>query len=94
MALLSKPYRALIIGSTGTIGTAFMDLLQADRSCTECIGLSRQSTPPVDYQEPHTIEEAAKTLARSGPFQLIINAIGVLHSENWMPEKQIGRAHV
>ena len=93
MTLLSKPYRALIIGSTGTIGSAFMDLLQADESCTECIGLSRQSTPPVDYQEPHTIEEAAKTLARSGPFQLIINAIGVLHSENWMPEKRLDDLH-
>jgi NAD(P)-dependent dehydrogenase (short-subunit alcohol dehydrogenase family) len=32
---------------------------------------------------------AAKALSSSGPFQLIINTIGVLHSADWMPEKRL-----
>jgi NAD(P)-dependent dehydrogenase (short-subunit alcohol dehydrogenase family) len=89
MVLLSQPYRALIIGSTGTIGSAFMELLQEKKSCIECVGLSRQSMPSIDYHNPESIQVAAKALSNSGPFQLIINTIGVLHSIDWMPEKRL-----
>ena len=89
MALLSQPYRALIIGSTGSIGSAFMKLLQENTACIECVGLSRQSVPSIDYQDPDSIQMAAKALSSSGPFQLIINTIGVLHSADWMPEKRL-----
>jgi NAD(P)-dependent dehydrogenase (short-subunit alcohol dehydrogenase family) len=89
MALLSQSYRALIIGSTGTIGSAFMELLQDKSTCKEVMGLSRQSPHPIDYQNPHSIEIAAKSLVDAGPFQLIINTIGVLHTDHWMPEKRL-----
>jgi NAD(P)-dependent dehydrogenase (short-subunit alcohol dehydrogenase family) len=89
MALLSQPYRALIIGSTGTIGSAFMELLQDKPICSEVVGLSRQSPYPIDYQNPDSIETAAKSLLDAGPFQLIINTIGVLHTDHWMPEKRL-----
>lgn len=93
MALLSQPYRALIIGSTGTIGSAFVELLQQRTSCIECVGLNRQSRPSIDYQDPESIQIAAKVLSSSGPFQLIINTIGVLHSADWMPEKRLDDLH-
>jgi NAD(P)-dependent dehydrogenase (short-subunit alcohol dehydrogenase family) len=89
MALLSQPYRALVIGSSGSIGSAFVELLQEKSSCLECIGLNRQSTPSINYQDPDSIQTAAKALSSSGPFQLIINTIGVLHSADWMPEKRL-----
>ena len=89
MALLSQPYRALIIGSTGTIGSAFMELLQDKPTCSAVVGLSRQSPYPIDYQNPESIETAAKSLLDTGPFQLIINTIGVLHTDHWMPEKRL-----
>jgi NAD(P)-dependent dehydrogenase (short-subunit alcohol dehydrogenase family) len=89
MALLSQSYRALIIGSTGTIGSAFMELLQDKSTCKEVMGLSRQSPHPIDYQNPDSIEIAAKSLVDTGPFQLIINTIGVLHTDHWMPEKRL-----
>ncbi len=89
MALLPQSYRALIIGSTGTIGSAFMELLQDKSTCKEVIGLSRQSPHPIDYQNPDSIEIAAKSLIDTGPFQLIINTIGVLHTDHWMPEKRL-----
>jgi len=89
MALLSQPYRALIIGSSGTIGSAFMELLQNKPTCSEVVGLNRQSPSPIDYQNPDSIEKAAKSLLDADPFQLIINTIGVLHTDHWMPEKRL-----
>ena len=89
MTLLPPSFRALVIGSSGTIGSAFVELLQADKACIEVVGIHRHSEYPIDYRHPETIEAAAKALSLGGPFQLIINTIGVLHSKDWMPEKKL-----
>ncbi|MEI8076381.1 MAG: SDR family NAD(P)-dependent oxidoreductase [Betaproteobacteria bacterium] len=89
MTLLPPSFRALVIGSSGTIGSAFVELLQADKACIEVVGIHRHSEYPIDYRNPETIEAAAKALSLGGPFQLIINTIGVLHSKDWMPEKKL-----
>jgi NAD(P)-dependent dehydrogenase (short-subunit alcohol dehydrogenase family) len=52
-------------------------------------GIHRNSVTPIDYQDLSTIESAAIALANQGPFHLIINTIGLLHSEHWMPEKKL-----
>jgi len=89
MPLVPQPFRALVIGSSGTIGSAFMELLESNPSCSAAYGIHRNSTTPIDYQDLGTIESAAIALANTGPFQLIINTIGILHSEHWMPEKKL-----
>jgi NAD(P)-dependent dehydrogenase (short-subunit alcohol dehydrogenase family) len=89
MGLLPNPFRALVIGSSGTIGATFMDLLKHNHSCLEVVGVHRQSEHPLDYQNPASIETCADALAKVEPFQLIINTIGVLHSQDWMPEKRL-----
>ena len=89
MPLVPQPFRALVIGSSGTIGSAFMELLESNPSCSATYGIHRNSTTPIDYQDLGTIESAAIALANTGPFQLIINTIGILHSEHWMPEKKL-----
>ena len=89
MTLLPPSFRALVIGSSGTIGSAFVELLQADTACAEVVGIHRHSEYPIDYQQPESIEAAAKALSLGDPFQLIINTIGVLHSKDWMPEKRL-----
>ena len=89
MPLIPAPFRALVIGSSGTIGTAFVELLENHPTCTEVVGIHRSSSSPIDYQDLSTIEEAAKTLAGEAPFQLMINTIGILHSADWMPEKKL-----
>lgn len=91
MTIFSSPFRALVIGSSGTIGAAFVSLLTATPSCSMVLGIHRHSDPSIDYQFPNSIEAAAQELLNQGPFQLIINTIGVLHSESWMPEKKISR---
>lgn len=90
MPLVPQPFRALIIGSSGTIGAAFMELLEASPDCEVVYGLHRNSEHPINYQDLTTIESAAASLTQEAPFQLIINTIGVLHSEHWMPEKKLG----
>ena len=89
MNLLPKPFSALVIGASGTIGSHFVKLLESNQSCSKVIGIHRNSDHVIDYDLPETIEASAKSLACIGPFQLIINAIGALHSEQWMPEKKL-----
>lgn len=89
MSLVPQPFRALIIGSSGTIGSAFLELLENDPSCEDVCGIHRHSAIAIDYENLGTIEVAANALADQGPFQLIINTIGILHSERWMPEKKL-----
>ena len=90
MPSLPEGYRALIIGSSGTIGSAFLELLQADPRCSQAIGIHRHSNPAINYADESSIGIAAEVLASSGPFHLIINAIGVLHTDTWSPEKKVG----
>ena len=89
MSLIPNSFRTLVIGSSGTIGSAFMELLENDPACSEVVGINRSSANPIDYQDLTTIEGAAKALADQAPFQLIINTIGILHSSEWMPEKKL-----
>lgn len=89
MSLIPSPFRALVIGSSGTIGSAFVELLEQHPACVEVIGLHRNSVNPIDYQDLSTIEESAKALSGEAPFQLIINTIGILHCADWMPEKKL-----
>jgi NAD(P)-dependent dehydrogenase (short-subunit alcohol dehydrogenase family) len=89
MPSLPEGYRALIIGSSGTIGSALLELLQADPRCGEAIGIHRHSSPAINYADESSIGMAAEALASSGPFHLIINTIGVLHTDAWSPEKKL-----
>ena len=78
-----------MIGSSGTIGSAFVELLENDPSCIGVAGIHRKSIPSIDYLDPNSIETCAKAISQNGPYQLIINTIGVLHSDHWMPEKRL-----
>lgn len=66
-----------------------MHLLQNNPNCVGVVGIHRQSDPSIDYQDPSSIEACANILSHAEPFQLIINTIGVLHSNDWMPEKKL-----
>jgi NAD(P)-dependent dehydrogenase (short-subunit alcohol dehydrogenase family) len=66
-----------------------VELLENDPACLGVMGIHRNSTSPIDYQDLSTIESAAKALSDEAPFQLIINTIGILHSADWMPETRL-----
>jgi len=52
-------------------------------------GIHRHSIPPINYENLSSIELAVQTLSAQAPFDLIINTIGILHSEQWKPEKKL-----
>jgi len=89
LKLLPNPFSVLIIGSSGTIGSAFMELLENNPLCSSVLGIHRHSEHSIDYQHPDSIESCAAALSQEAPFQLIINTIGVLHTSSWMPEKRL-----
>lgn len=83
-------YRALVIGASGAIGGAMVAELRGDSRCASVLGLSRASSPAIDFADESSIASAAETLAGQAPFQLIVNAVGVLHGPEFMPEKKLG----
>lgn len=82
-------YRAIVVGASGGIGQALTAALTADSRCGGVAGLSRSSTPRVDLLDEATLAAAAAELAASGPYHVIITAVGVLHGQGLEPEKSL-----
>jgi NAD(P)-dependent dehydrogenase (short-subunit alcohol dehydrogenase family) len=79
----------VVIGASGGIGQAFVQRLQNTPNCAEVIALHRHSDPRIDFEDPASIARAAQQLHAKGPWHLIINAAGVLHTDDFMPEKKL-----
>ena len=89
MSSLPDQFNALVLGASGAIGAAFVDLLSAMPRCASVRGLHRHSTPRLDFTDENSIAEAARELATKPRYHLIINAAGMLHDGNLMPEKRL-----
>lgn len=82
-------FRALVIGASGGIGSAFVQALQAHPSCARVQGISRHSEPAVDYASEDSVVRAAEAMRTSGPWHLIVVATGLLHTPHFQPEKRL-----
>ena len=89
MQSLPDGFRALVIGATGALGTAFGDLLQADSRCTGVWRLGRQTAVRVDFADEASVAEAAAALRQEAPFHLVMLATGVLHLPGVQPERRL-----
>ncbi|CEL29540.1 SDR family NAD(P)-dependent oxidoreductase [Pseudomonas fluorescens] len=89
MDSLGDGYRALVIGASGTLGTAFCEQLEQDPRCAGVRALGRHTIPELDLERPETIASAATELATEAPYQLIVHAAGLLHREGIKPEKSL-----
>ena len=87
MNSLGDGYRALVIGASGALGTAFCELLGKDPRCAGVRQLGRNTVPALDLEQPETIASAAAELAAQAPYQLIVHAAGLLHRDQIKPEK-------
>ena len=92
MQLHSFPdgFRACVIGASGAIGAAFVEALQNDPRCANVVALHRNSVPALDLSDANSIENAAEHIKSQGSFHLIIHAAGILHQQDFMPEKKLG----
>ena len=86
---LPADFKAIVIGATGGIGRAFAAALGADRHCGGVTALSRASSPRVDLLDEASLAAAAAELAATGPYHLIITAVGILQNEQLQPEKSL-----
>ena len=88
-------YHALVLGSTGAIGQAWLAYFQSDPHCRLVVGLSRSSSPAFDLQNEDSMASCAAALRSdsssqgSGAFQWIIDATGALTIDGVGPEKRI-----
>ncbi len=83
-------FKALIIGASGGIGNAMVQILQNDPNCASVIGLHRTSNPSIDFDDEASIANAASQFAGQERFNLIVVATGLLHTDQFMPEKKLG----
>jgi NAD(P)-dependent dehydrogenase (short-subunit alcohol dehydrogenase family) len=86
-------FQALVLGASGAIGGALARRLEADVRCAGVTRLGRRSTPAVDFDDEASVAAAAAALKARGPFHLIVNAAGLLHTRDFLPEKRLGQLH-
>lgn len=89
MSQLRQGYRALVVGATGAIGSAWEAMLQADPRCAGVIGLSRQGRPALDLLDEASIAECAQWLSTQAPLHLVVDATGALTIHGRGPEKRL-----
>ena len=82
-------YKALVIGSLGSIGKAFVTYFQGDEHCAHVEVISRSQTPGFDLESSTSIEQQALIVKHSGPFDIIIDATGALTIDGRGPEKSL-----
>lgn len=78
-----------IIGSSGGIGQAFVDVLSRQHPNANLYPFSRTGEYRIDYASEDSIAEAANIASNTGPLDLVIVANGMLHSKEITPEKSI-----
>ena len=83
-------FRACVIGASGAIGSAFVELLHQQTNCALVVSLHRNSNPHLDLSDEGSIAVAAEAMQEQGPFHLIIHSAGILHQQDFMPEKKLG----
>lgn len=88
--------RAIIIGASGGIGAAFVDVLAG--RCEHVFALSRKALTShqdnitalqMDFLDEAQVKATAKSLREQGPFDLILVATGFLHNDTIGPEKSL-----
>ena len=80
---------ALVFGSTGGIGAAFMRALRENGHFVPVIEASRRSQPAFDLTDEASIAALVQHAAAQAPLRLVIDATGFLHDEQQGPEKSL-----
>jgi NAD(P)-dependent dehydrogenase (short-subunit alcohol dehydrogenase family) len=87
---LTTPFRALVIGASGTIGSAFVSALAADPGCERVSTVSRSTHAGFDLEDAEGLTRHIEQIGAGGPYSLVIDATGVLAVDPSGPEKSLG----
>ena len=89
--LFDHPYRALVVGSSGAIGRAFVEALKQDAHCQHVHSVSRQPAMDFDLTDEKSIQAQSEKARPLGPFHLIVDATGTLMVDGRGPEKSLSQ---
>lgn len=81
--------RAVVLGASGALGAAFVDLLRADPRFSQVLALSRSSTPAFDLNDEASIAHCAHQVGQGGAVHWVIDATGALEIDGVGPEKRL-----
>ena len=87
--LIPDDFHALVIGSSGALGAAFVKYLRMDRRCQNVSELSRTTHPNFDLSRPHDFSDLLKSLEMPTALSLIVDATGALSLSGLGPEKSL-----
>ena len=85
----SAGLRAVVLGASGALGAAFVDLLRVDARFADVVALSRSSTPAFSLENEASIQACAQHAAQSGAVHWVIDATGALEIDGQGPEKRL-----
>jgi NAD(P)-dependent dehydrogenase (short-subunit alcohol dehydrogenase family) len=88
-SLFEHDYRALVIGASGAIGSAFACALQQDARCLHVEQVSRARCQGFDLLDEPSVAKQARASAGTGPYALIVDATGALTIDGVGPEKSL-----
>ena len=78
-----------VIGSSGEIGNAFVQILSNQYPNANLYAFSRKGPYEIDYSNEDSIAQAANVASSKGSLDLVFVANGMLHSEDITPEKSM-----
>jgi NAD(P)-dependent dehydrogenase (short-subunit alcohol dehydrogenase family) len=82
-------YKALVIGSSGAIGNAFVSAFRLDPNCEFVGTVARSQNSGFDLSNEASVIEQANRCSLKGPFRLIVDATGALTIAGIGPEKSL-----
>ncbi len=83
---------AVVVGGTGGIGSAFVDLLEHIQCFAQVMPFGRSTDPALNLLDEDSIAAAADVVSRCDvPVRLIVDATGLLHHEDLKPEKSLAQ---
>ena len=81
---------AVVIGASGSIGKALFAEICNSKIFDKVVPLTRSSIPMIDLLSEETILNCSKFIAaKTTPLRLVVDATGILHSTNIIPEKSM-----
>jgi NAD(P)-dependent dehydrogenase (short-subunit alcohol dehydrogenase family) len=87
--MIFNPQNIAILGASGAIGSAFVNLLSKTYPNASLFAFSRNGEHGIDYGSEESISKAAELTVKEKPLDLVIVSVGILHDGVLMPEKSL-----